>query len=107
MSELKEPALLRLCLYTAGDSRNSVMAERNLRRLLSSYPEISADLEIRDVLVDPDSGLAANVFATPTLVKLGPGREARLMGDLRDLDMVRSVLGLRDVETAKPEPQSR
>jgi circadian clock protein KaiB len=73
-----------------------VAAERNLRRLLSSYPALSAELEIRDVLVDPEAGLLAKVIATPTLLKVAPEPERRILGDLHDLDLLRDVLGLRD-----------
>lgn len=103
MSELRggAPAVLRLCLYVAGDSPNSVTAQQNLRRLLSSYPEVSADLQIRDVLVDPSEGLAAKVLATPTLVKLQPAPEARVMGDLRDIELLRTLLGLSELGSAQ------
>jgi len=96
-------AVLRLCLYVAGDSPNSVAAERNLRGLLASYPGVRADLQIRDVLVDPEGGLAARVLATPTLVKVAPAPEARVMGDLHDLDLLRSVLGLVELGLVSPE----
>jgi circadian clock protein KaiB len=96
-----------LCLYVAGDSPNSVAAERNLRGLLASYPAIRADLQIRDVLADPEGGLAARVLATPTLVKLGPAPEARVMGNLHDLDLLRSVLGLVEAGPVGPETGPR
>lgn len=99
--------MLRLCLYVAGDSPNSVTAERNLRRLLAGYPGLAAELEIRDVLVDPEAGLAARVLATPTLVKREPAPEVRVMGDLRDVDLLRSILGLGEPDAAKSEPGSR
>ncbi|HEX2872448.1 MAG TPA: circadian clock KaiB family protein [Polyangiaceae bacterium] len=98
-------AVLRLCLYVAGDSPNSVAAERNLRGLLASYPGVRAELQIRDVLVDPEGGLAARVLATPTLVKSSPAPEARVMGDLRDLNLLRSVLGLGEVGPGEPGPR--
>jgi circadian clock protein KaiB len=98
-AQLSPMAALRLCLYVAGDSPNSVTAERNLRRLLSSYPALGAELEIRDVLVDPEAGLRAKVIATPMLLKLAPEPERRILGDLHDLDLLRDVLGLRDTGT--------
>lgn len=103
----QESVPLRLCLYIAGDSPNSVAAERNLRRLLATYPGLSANLQIRDVLVDPELGLAAKVLATPTLVKLEPLPEARVMGDLRDVDLLRRVLGLSEAGAADQEPGAR
>ena len=96
----KAPAL-RLCLYVAGDSPNSAAAERNLRRLLASYPGARAELEICDVLTHPESGLAAKVLATPTLIRTEPLPEARIMGDLRDGELLRHVLGLMDAAQAE------
>lgn len=105
MSEqTRQAPVLRLCLYVAGDSPNSVAAERNLRGLLAHFPGIRAEVRICDVLADPESGLAAKVLATPTLIKCGPLPEARIMGDLRDLQLLRHVLGL--VESAPTEPQA-
>jgi circadian clock protein KaiB len=101
MTEQPRPAL-QLCLYVAGDSPNSVAAERNLRRLLARFPGAGAELKICDVLANPDRGLAAKVLATPTLVKSQPLPEARVMGDLRDLELLRNVLGL--VEGAAEPP---
>lgn len=94
---------LRLCLYVAGDSPNSVAAERNLRRLLASYPTLTAELEIRDVLIDPEAGLRARVIATPTLLKVAPEPERRVLGDLHDLDLLRDVLGLHDTQETSAE----
>ena len=103
MSEqLRQAAVLRLCLYVAGDSPNSVAAERNLRRLLARFPRAAAELEICDVLADPESGLAAKILATPTLVKSQPLPEARVMGDLRDLELLRDMLGLAESAAAEP-----
>lgn len=109
MSEQPRPAagVLRLCLYVAGDLPNSVAAERNLRRLLASCPSVRADLQVCDVLVEPERGLAAKVLATPTLVKSAPSPEVRVMGDLRDLTLLRSLLGLAEEGPSEPAPGSR
>ena len=109
MSEPARPTAggLRLCLYVAGDLPNSAAAERNLRRLLASCPSGRAELQICDVLVEPERGLAAKVLATPTLVKSAPPPEVRVMGDLRDLDLLRSVLGLAEEGPSEPAPGSR
>lgn len=101
--EARQAPVLRLCLYVAGDSPNSVAAERNLRALLANFPAVRAELKICDVLANPESGLASKVLATPTLIKSEPLPEARIMGDLRDLELLRNVLGLK--ENAHAEPQ--
>jgi circadian clock protein KaiB len=85
---------LRLRLYVAGESPNSVAAERNVRRLLSELAKGAAVLDVLDVLTDPEAGLRAGVFLTPTLVKLAPAPERRILGSLHDAEQLRDVLGL-------------
>jgi circadian clock protein KaiB len=91
---MSDRATLRLRLYVAGESPNSVAAQRNLRRLLSELSSGTATLDVLDVLTDPDAGLRAGVFLTPTLVKLAPAPERRILGSLHDTDQLRDLLGL-------------
>lgn len=79
-------------LYVAGDSPNSVLARRNLTSALAGSPDHK--LEIIDVLEDPKRGLADGVLVTPTLVKVSPAPAQQVVGNLRDADALRAVLGL-------------
>ena len=85
---------LRLRLYVAGSSANSVVAAANLRALLEEVPEIDAEVEIIDVLVDPDRARHDGVIITPMLVRVDPAPERRLLGNLRDRGALRRTLGL-------------
>lgn len=89
-------AALHLRLYVAGDSPNSVAAERNLRSLLREHPALVFKLELVDVLSQPEAGLRAKILATPTLVRLAPLPERRILGNLQRRDLVRDMLGLCD-----------
>lgn len=92
------PKTLKLRLYVAGASSNSTAAARNLRALLERYAPQSAELELIDVLARPEDGLHAGILVTPTMVKLSPPPERRIVGNLRDTEALLSVLGLTEVE---------
>jgi len=87
-------ALLRVRLYVAGSSPHSLVAIANLRALLDDVAEIEAEVEIIDVLTDPDRGLRDGVMITPMLVKVQPAPERRLLGNLRDRGALLGTLGL-------------
>lgn len=87
---------LSLRLYVAGQLPGSVNAERDLRTLFSGPGTAAPKLEIVDLLQEPERALTDGIMVTPTLVRLSPKPEVRILGALADLSRVRSVLGLRD-----------
>jgi circadian clock protein KaiB len=87
---------LRLRLYVAGESPNSVAAIRHLRAVLAGYPSLHAELEIIDVLKSPEAGMRARVLVTPTMVKVAPSPERRITGNLKDTNALVAVLGLTE-----------
>jgi circadian clock protein KaiB len=90
-------ARLRLRLYVAGEAPNSVAAVTNLRSALASYKGDPANVEIIDVLQDPECGLRDGIFVTPMLVKVEPAPERRLLGTLRDRSLLFLALGIDEV----------
>jgi circadian clock protein KaiB len=90
-----EPAVsCRLLLFVAGDERNSRLARANLQRLCEEVNGDDHELEIVDVLEDSSSALEHFILVTPTLLRLEPQPEVRVIGNLSDLETVRSALGL-------------
>jgi circadian clock protein KaiB len=87
---------LRLQLYVAGESPNSIAAIRHLRALLSGYPGVKVELELVDVLKHPERAMREGVLVTPTMVKLSPAPRRRVVGNLKDPEVLVSVLGLSD-----------
>lgn len=87
---------LRLRLYVAGDSPNSVAALAHLRAAVAECANGRADVEIIDILRDPERGLRDGVFVTPMLVKVEPLPERRVLGSLRDRRALLAVLGLHE-----------
>lgn len=88
--------VLHLRLYVAGDGPNSLAAIANLKAILATSTGRPAKLEIVDVLERPRQGLRDGVLVTPMLVKVAPGPERRILGNLHDAALVRSVLGLTE-----------
>jgi circadian clock protein KaiB len=74
----------RVRLYVAGDSANSVAALANLRAFLADHPRHRVELEVIDVLRDAEHAFRAGVLVTPTLVRVAPLPECRVVGSLRD-----------------------
>jgi circadian clock protein KaiB len=87
---------LRLRLYVAGDSPNSVAALRHLRAVLDVRPSLQVDLEVIDVLTHADLAERDHVLVTPTILKLWPLPLRRIVGRLNDNTLLVSALGLSE-----------
>jgi circadian clock protein KaiB len=87
-------------LYVAGHAPNSDAATANLRSAIALFPNRTFDIEIVDVLKTPERALRDSVVVTPMLIKLAPAPERRILGNLRDLVQLLSVLGLDQEQSA-------
>jgi circadian clock protein KaiB len=96
MSAVPSSAVLRLRLYVAGDAPNSVAALVNLRAALAALPADRVDLEIIDVLREPERGLRDDVLMTPMLVRRTPAPERRMLGNLGATRALRNVLVIEE-----------
>lgn len=81
---------LSLRLYVHG---NLTVADR-LRRLLDDIG-VQYELEVVDVDDDPMRAEEDRILVTPTLMRLSPPPQLRVVGDLSDLDTAVDGLGLR------------
>jgi circadian clock protein KaiB len=81
-------------LYVASDAVNSAQAITNLQALCRTYLPECHEIEIVDVFKDPRLALAQRVFMTPTLVRVSPGPERRIVGTLNQTQLVLQSLGL-------------
>ncbi len=91
---MDEAVPISLRLYIAGNAPNSVAAVANLKNALAQFPEQAVELEIIDVLAHPELASRDNVLVTPTLVKLLPAPQRRLLGNLRNAPLLLGALGL-------------
>ncbi len=90
---------LVLRLYVAGNAPNSAQAVANLEEICREHANGAHDLEIIDVLKQPQRAMAAGILVTPTLCKLEPLPTAQVVGNLSDKPRVLLALGIRSQET--------
>lgn len=83
-----------LKLYITGHSLHSEQTVRNLRGMLESRLGSGYQLDIVNVLEQPDLAEQENVLATPTLIREAPQPRRRIIGDFSDINALISVLGL-------------
>jgi circadian clock protein KaiB len=75
---------IRLTLYIAGQTARSERAVKNLRRIGDTSLAGAYELDIIDVVEDPDAAEHARILTTPTLIKESPSPARRVTGDLSD-----------------------
>lgn len=85
----------RLCLYVAGQSPKSLKAYANLIRLCEEHLEARYDVEIVDLVENPELAAGDEIIAIPTLVRRLPAPMRKIIGDLSDSDRVLVGLQLR------------
>lgn len=83
----------KLRLYVAGRAPNSLAAYENLCAALSAFSEPRAELEVIDVLAQPERALADGVLVTPMLMLSEGDGERRMVGNLGGSIALRAFLG--------------
>ena len=89
-------AVFKFRLYVAGDAQNSVLAKANLRALCETYLAECHEIEVIDVFREQKRAMEDRIFMTPTLLKLAPANESRIVGTLSQTQAVLLALGLDD-----------
>jgi circadian clock protein KaiB len=89
-----------LKLYVAGATPRAVAAIENLRRICEKDLKGRYELEVIDVLKNPELAEQDKILATPTLIKQLPPPLRRVIGDLSDAEKVLLGLELRQVLSA-------
>lgn len=74
----------RMTLYVAGDLPNSRRARAHLEAWLQRASIPAEDVEIVDVLTDPERAAEDDIFMTPALVFSGGSGRQVFVGDLSD-----------------------
>jgi circadian clock protein KaiB len=87
---------LVLRLFVTGDSQRSIRAVEAVQSLCKELLPNAVQLEIIDVLEQPDLAETDKILATPTLIRRTPAPPRRLVGDLCEAERVIQLLGLRD-----------
>jgi circadian clock protein KaiB len=86
--------MYELKLYIVDATRSSTRAIQELEALLEDRFEGQYSLVAIDVLTNPGLVEADKVLATPTVIKVAPGPETRIIGGLSDHEKVLAGLGL-------------
>jgi circadian clock protein KaiB len=94
-TETGEPIELRLYVSKRTNTGSSIA--RTVRSLSERLPGADLRLEVIDVFEEPARAQRDRVIATPTLIKLRPGPELRLIGSVADPEAILRHLGLADV----------
>jgi len=81
-----------LRLYVTGHTKRSEAAITNLRRICDQELQGKYEMEVIDVLENPQLAEDEKILATPTLIKQLPPPLRRVIGDLSQTDKV--LLGL-------------
>ena len=90
-------ARFRFRLYITDDAPNSAQAVGNLAALCRAHLPGRHQIEIVDVLREPERALADGIFMTPTLLRLAPAPARRIVGTLSQTQAVLQALELEAV----------
>ena len=94
-----------LRLYVAGQTQKSLAALANLKRVCEQHLAGRYDIEVIDLLKNPQRAAGDQILAIPTLVRRLPAPLKRIIGDLSNKEKVLVGLDIRPRDpsgTAKP-----
>ncbi len=99
-SEMPAPApeakAYSLRLYVAGQTPKSVMALRNLKQICEEHLLGRYEIEIIDLLENPQLAQGDQILALPTLVRRLPEPIKKIIGDLSNKERVLVGLDLQE-----------
>lgn len=81
-------------LFVAGDEAHSRTAMDNLEAICEVYLTGRHEIEVVDVLERAHVALESKIFVTPALIKLSPGTQCTIYGNLSEKEKVIQALGL-------------
>jgi len=94
-----------LKLYVTGSSPRAETAVANLRRICEQELRGRYELQIIDVLKEPQLAEDEKILATPTLIKQLPPPLRRVIGDLSDTGKVLLGLEVRPTTALESDPK--
>jgi circadian clock protein KaiB len=78
----------RLRLYVAGQTPKSILALTNLKQICEDHLHGRYEIEIVDLLVNPQLARGDQILAVPTLVRRLPEPIKKIIGDLSNTERV-------------------
>jgi circadian clock protein KaiB len=90
--------LWELRLYVAGQTPKSLTAFANLKMICETHLKGRYDIEIIDLLAQPQLSKGDQILAIPTMVRKLPQPVRKIIGDLSDTERVLVGLDLRSAD---------
>ena|SRR6188508_3566093 len=84
-----------LRLYVAGQTPKSILALTNLRQICDEYLQGRYEIEVIDLMENPQLARGDQILAVPTLVRRLPEPIKKIIGDLSNTERVLVGLDLR------------
>ena len=97
-SNPRPPKVWRLRLYVAGQTPKSLTAFSNLKQICENHLTGCYDIEVIDLLEQPQLSKGDQILAIPTLVRKLPQPVRKIIGDLSDTERVLVGLDLRPAD---------
>ena len=94
---MKPPTRFKFVLYVVNGTPNSARALANLHGFCRAHLPGQHEIEVVDVLKDPQRALTDAVFMTPMLIRLAPSPARRIVGTLSETQSLTEALGLETV----------
>ncbi|HEX9001472.1 MAG TPA: circadian clock KaiB family protein [Blastocatellia bacterium] len=88
----------RLRLYVAGQTPKCLKAFANLKQICEDHLAGKYQIELIDLLVNPQLARGDQILAIPTLVRKLPEPVRKIIGDLSDAERVLVGLDLRPIQ---------
>jgi circadian clock protein KaiB len=89
---------IKLRLYVAGQTPKSMAALSNLKKICAAHLNGKYELEVIDLIKDPQLAQGDQILAIPTLVRNLPVPIRKIIGDLSNVDRVLVGLDLRGAD---------
>jgi circadian clock protein KaiB len=90
-----EPQTWKLKLYIAGQTPRSLAALANLKKIVADHLDGRYEIEVIDLLENPQLAKGDQILAVPTLVKDLPLPLRKIIGDLSNTERVLIGLDLK------------
>ena len=98
-SETGDASKWNLRLYVAGQTPKSIAAFSNLKRVCEDHLPGKYDIEVIDLMKNPQLAQGDQIVAIPTLVRKLPEPVRKIIGDLSNTERVLVGLQLRPRKT--------
>ncbi|MEO5345923.1 MAG: circadian clock KaiB family protein [Magnetococcus sp. YQC-9] len=91
---MNEASLYQFRLYVVGDTPSGRKARDNFKKIREYLRPDEVQLEVVDILQAPERAEMDRIIAVPTLVRISPPPNFRIIGDLSDSAHLRTFFAI-------------